>query len=234
MLQSDDEFELLDVLLSEKTQNTTNLMCPMCNRPFENICYECGAYFDVPVFEVNDLYNYNKKPHIIYQKLTHFKEVLNNFQGRECKMIPQHVYDTIVYEMRGNIDLLNHFVLKSILKKHKFTKYVENLNSILFTISGKLPPYIPKVIEMKLINYFKQIVNVFDLYKPATRINFFNYYYVLYKLLELMDRKDLLYHVPKLKSKHRILEHDKIWKCICNALSWEYKKTKPPNRQTGI
>lgn len=235
MLQSDnDDFELLDSLISAKAPQPTTNICPLCDIPFENICYDCGAYYEVPVYEVHDLYNYNIKQHVIYQKLTHFKEVLSNFQGRECKVIPPHVFSTIKNDIRGDIDHLNHLVLKSIMKKHKFTKYVENLNSILFTLTGKQPPYIPKLTEQKLIMFFKQIVNVFDIHKPSTRINFFNYYYVLYKLLELMNHTDILIHVPRLKSKHRIYEHDKIWRCVCDTLNWVFIKTKAPNRQTGL
>lgn len=230
MLELDSDFELLDTLISVKDNNYNNSVCPSCCRPFENICLECGAYYEVPIYEVYDLYNYNKSPHVTYKKLTHFKEVLSNFQGRECKPIPQHVLTIIKDEVNNDMNYLNKFVLKGVLKKYKFTKYVENVNSILFMLTGKLPPYIPKIIELKLIQYFKQIVNVFEQHKPSSRINFFNYYYVLYKLLELMNCTDLLTHVPRLKSKHRILEHDKIWRCICDSLNWEFIKTRPPNR----
>ena len=57
-------------------------------------------------------------------------------------------------------------------QKNKYTKYVENVNSILFTLTGKVPPFIPKEIELKLIQYFKQIVKVFDNCKTSNRINF--------------------------------------------------------------
>ena len=37
-------------------------ICSLCFRPFENICYDCGLFYDVPEYEVHDIYNYNKKP----------------------------------------------------------------------------------------------------------------------------------------------------------------------------
>jgi hypothetical protein len=233
MLQSEDDFELLDALLSTKNNICSVNVCPMCYRPFENICSDCGTYYDAPTYEVYDLYNYNKKPQFTYKKLTHFKEVLSNFQGRECKPIPQHVLSIIKNEVNNDMKYLNKYVLKGILKKHKFTKYVENVNSILFILTGKQPPCIPRTIELKLIQYFKLIVNVFDMHKPSSRINFFNYYYVLYKLFELMNIDYLLIHVPRLKSKHRILEHDKIWRCVCESLNFEFIKTRAPSHQTG-
>ena len=61
MLEFDDDFELLDTLLITQKPNTcTDNICQLCFRPFENICYECGLSYDVPEYEVHDLYNYNK------------------------------------------------------------------------------------------------------------------------------------------------------------------------------
>jgi len=75
MLEFDDDFELLDTLLNTQKPNTcTDNRCQLCFRPFENICYNCGFSYDVPEYEVHDLYNYNKKPLICYQKVTHFRK----------------------------------------------------------------------------------------------------------------------------------------------------------------
>ena len=41
-----------------------------------------------------------------------------------------------------------------------------------------------------------------------------------------MNQIDILQHVPRMKSKHRILEHNKIWKQICIQLEWEFIRTK--------
>ena len=48
-----------------------------------------------------------------------------------------------------------------------------------------------------------------------------------------MNQVDILKHVPRLKSKHRILEHDKIWRRICTQLEWEFIKTRAPSQQIG-
>ena len=208
------------------------MLCPECNKPMQQMCENCGIFFETQELEVYDLYNYTIKQSICYQKLTHFREVLNNFQGRECKYIPSRVIDIVKRELKDNIAYLNHIVLRTILKKHKLTKYVENVNSILFILTGVQPPFIPKLIEVKLIKYFKQVTEVFHECKTPSRINFLNYYYVLFKLLELMEQVDLSQLVPRIKSKHRVLEHDKIWLQICNALNWKFLKTKVGIRHT--
>lgn len=225
MLEEDYDFELLDTLLKTEKTNTDNI-CSLCFKPFEKVCYDCGLFYDVPEYEVHDLYNYNKKQLICYQKVTHFREVLSNFQGRECKIIPDAVLSVIKSHVKDDIQSINHYVIKNVLKKKRYTKYVENVNSILFILTGIQPPFIPKEIELKLIQYFKQIVKVFDICKTSNRINFLNYYYIIYKLLESMEHFDILKDVPRLKSKHRILEHDKIWRKICTQLEWEFIKTK--------
>ncbi len=208
------------------------MLCPECNKPMQKTCDICGVFFETQELEVYDLYNYTIKQSIRYQKITHFREVLNNFQGRECKYIPSRVIDIVKRELKDNIAYLNHIVLRTILKKHKLTKYVENVNSILFILTGAQPPCIPKLIEVKLIKYFKQVAEVFHECKTPSRINFLNYYYVLFKLLELMEQIDLSQVVPRIKSKHRVLEHDKIWLQICNALNWKFLKTKVGIRYT--
>lgn len=207
-------------------------LCPVCNIHMDKICYECGAFYDEPEYQIFDIFNYTRKQPNGYQTIVHFKEVLNNFQAREMKHIPPTVFDIVKKEIKNNTQYLNGHVLRGILKKHKLTKYVENVNSILFTLTGLQPPYIPKLIELKLIKYFKQVAEVFHECKTPSRINFLNYYYVLFKLLELMEQVDLSQVVPRIKSKHRVLEHDKIWLQICNALNWKFLKTKVGIRYT--
>ena len=44
-----------------------------------------------------------------------------------------------------------------------------------------------KLTEEKLIKYFRQIVSVYEPLKNQKRASFLNYYYVLFKLLDLMN-----------------------------------------------
>ena len=225
MLEFDNDFDLLDSLINTDTIICTNI-CKLCCKSFETVCEDCGFCYDVNEYTINGLYNYTKIQKVCYQKVTHFKEVLCNFQGRECKIIPDDVLSLIKSHVNNDIQLIDLHVIKHVLKKNKLTKYVENVNSILFILTNIKPPSIPKEIEVKLIQYFKQITQVFDTCKTLTRINFLNYYYIIYKLLELMNQTDILQHVPRMKSKHRILEHNKIWKQICIQLEWEFIRTK--------
>ena len=56
---------------------------------------------------------------------------------------------------------------------------------------------------------------------PDTRLNFLNYHFVLYKLLELLDERSYLSNIPMLKDPAKIIEQDDVWKQICDINDWE-------------
>ena len=70
------------------------MLCPMCNEPMseDEMCYECGCFFEKQEFIVTDFYNYNARPKRSYNRLDHFKEVLGQFQGREGKDVPPEIF----------------------------------------------------------------------------------------------------------------------------------------------
>ena len=57
------------------------------------------------------------------------------------------------------------------------------------------------------------------------RVNFLNYYYVLYKLCELLNENTFLPFFPMLKDPIKRIEQDTIWKKICSELHWEFVPT---------
>jgi hypothetical protein len=226
MVDLNDDFYLFDLILDEqKIINNDDRICKLCNIPYDNICYECGLNYNKQIFEAHDIYNYKKNEKICYKKITHLKNVLNNLQDKQFKIIPLYVLNLIKLHVRDNVNFINIEVIKYVLKKNNLTKYVKNINSILFLLTQKKPPHIPKEIEIKLIKYFNEIDKIFNQCEKKKRINFLNYYYVIYKLLDLFELPDLLINIPKLKSKYRLKNHDKIWAQICNILNWNYKKT---------
>lgn len=224
MIEFDNDFDLLDSLINTQKINDDN-MCKLCCKPFEKVCKECGFCYDLNEFVISDMYTYVKIQKIYYQKITHFKEVLCNFQAKECKFIPNEILELILTSVNHDKELINISIIKNILKRNKLTKYVENVHSLLFILTGTEAPFIPREIELKLIQYFKQITKIFDICKTPNRVNFLNYYFILYKLLELIGETDIMLKVPKIKCKHRILEHNKMWKQICLQLEWKFIKT---------
>ena len=161
--------------------------------------------------------------------MDHFKEVLNQFQAKEDKTIPLEVIHCVKENLPPMLDTVSdtfgNETVRAILRKHKLSKYNENSQLIWSMVSGSQPPYIRKLTEEKLIRYFKQIVSIYEPLKNQRRTSFLNYYYVLYKLLDLMKENELLPYIPLLRTKQRVREHDRVWHKICNELGWPFKPT---------
>ena len=188
----------------------------------ETMCEECGIFYDKPELIVTDLYNYQAKPQRFYNRQDHFKEVLGQFQGCEGKEIPMEIIEKIKNAVPLQATAED---VKTAMRNLKLTKYMENFYCILFTITGIEPPHIPKLIQDKLIRMFKQIDRVYQIVSKEKRKSFLNYYYVLFKLLDLMDQTELLPKVPLLKTRIRLKQHDSVWKKICEELGWTFKLT---------
>ena len=137
----------------------------------------------------------------------------------------QHVRENMPDSLENVSDLTGINLTRIILRKSKLSKYNENTHMIWSMVSGRQPPYIKKLVEDKLLRYFKAIAQVYEPLKGLKRNSFMNYYYVLYKLLHLMKEYELLPYVPLLKTKQRIREHDRVWYRICIELDWSYYPT---------
>lgn len=198
-------------------------VCPECHQPMDKICEDCGVTLDEPEYVVHDLYNYIARPHRCYKREDHFKEVLAQFQGNEGKVLPPELLNQIRDEIKDNEITLSE--IRRVLRKLRLTNYVENLFSINFALTGQQPPYIKREIQDKIVKMFKQIARAYDDVAKYDRRSFLNYYFIIFKLLELMGQVDLLPQVPMLKTKMRIKEHDAIWRKICEELDWSFHPT---------
>ena len=114
--------------------------------------------------------------------------------------IPEAVIQSVREKLPDNLenitDLTGINITRIILRKSNLSKYIENAHCIWAMVSNKQPPYIKKLIEDKLIRYFKAIAQVYEPLKGDKRNSFLNYYYVLYKLLHLMKEFELLQYIP--------------------------------------
>ena len=202
-------------------------LCPECRQPFpeSKMCEECGIFYDEQEYIVTDLYNYIARPKRSYHRLDHFKEVLGQFQGREGKHIPPEILHQIKYEL-SVFNEVTAIDVKKTIRKLKLTKYMENFYYILFTVTGEQPPYIKREIEDKIVRMFKMIDRVWSTIERDRRRSFMNYYYILFKLLELMDQSELLPQVPLLRTRLRLRQHDFLWKKVCDELGWTWKQTE--------
>ena len=205
-------------------------VCPECGKLFNQMCNDCGVFYDTPEYTVTDLYNYTAKPKRFYKREDHFKEVLYQLQGKEGKILTTSIIEKIREQVRDPSNTNVHEI-KAILRKMKQTKYVENAFYITFAISGEQPPHIKREVEDKLIRMFSRIISAYLTVSAQKRKSFPNYYYIIFKLLELVGHTELLHRIPMLRTKLRLNQHDTIWKQICNELDWAFAPTSfNPNK----
>jgi hypothetical protein len=190
-------------------------------------CEECGIFFPTQEFVVHDLYNYIAKIERCYKKLDHFKEVLCQFQAREGKQIPAEILQKIREALHTNSEP-NYADIRNTLRQLKLNRYVENIYFIHHVVTGQEAPHIPKLREEKMLRMFRQIERAFANTPEALRSkrkSFLNYFYVVYKLLELMGETELMGRISLLKTRLRVRQHDAVWRYICEELGWKFIPT---------
>jgi hypothetical protein len=193
------------------------------------ICTNCSKNYQYLI--ENEKPSYKEPPKEIcfyaYKKINHFKEILAQFQGKETTQIPQEVIENLKLQIkkeRIDISSLNYYTTKALLKKLSYNKYYEHINFIKNKLGIK-PPIISQELEDLLCNFFMEIQYPYAKFCPDYRVNFLHYYYVLYKLFELIGETQYLDEIPMLKDRDKLIEQDSIWKKICLEKDWEYIAT---------
>ena len=193
------------------------------------ICNTC--FRNIPYLIENEKPSYKEPPKEVcfyaYKKINHFKEILAQFQGKETTQIPTDVIEFLKLQIkkeRISLDKMTYYKTKELLKKLGFNKYYEHINFIKDKLGIK-PPIISQELEETLCNFFMEIQYPYAKHCPDYRVNFLHYYYVLFKLFELLGEKHYLPEIPMLKDREKLIEQDTIWKKICEELNWEYITT---------
>ena len=193
------------------------------------ICNKCGQRSQFLL--TNDKPSYKEPPKEVcfyaYKRINHFREILAQFQAKETTQIPEKVLEDIksqIKKERITIKDITNLKAKDILKKLGYNKYYEHIPFIKEKLGIK-PPTMTQHLEDKLCSLFMDIQRPYAKHCPESRVNFLNYYYVLYKMCELLEEKQFLPYFPMLKDKVKRIEQDEIWKKICHELDWEFIPT---------
>lgn len=192
------------------------------------VCPTCGS--EEYMLVVSDYPSFRDPPkernNYAYKKINHLNEILNQFQAKESTIIPDEIMNEVICEIRKqriqNVANLTEKDMREILKKLNRSKYYEHATHILSRLNGNPPPTITPEIEEKIRAMFQEIQAPFLLYCPDDRTNFLSYSYILYKFFELLELDEYKIYFPLLKSRDRLIQHDQIWKLICDYLRWEY------------
>ena len=223
----------LTCLLSTIDLHKINSQCSCGSTDFVEelsyiICYNCGIVLDRELKSTFLSYKETQETEYVsqyyYKRLNHFNEVLSQLQAKENTTIPDEVFDCIKEEIvkkRLDLNQLTLKMTKAFLKKNNLSKYTENSHTILYKLTGKNKITMSNELEEKLKQMFNDIQEPFEKYKNK-RKNFLNYNYCFYKFFELLGLPEYLSFFPLLKDRHKLFEHDVIWKQICADMNWEF------------
>jgi len=193
------------------------------------ICNKCSVITSCIID--NEKPSYKEPPKEVcfyaYQKINHFKEIVAQFQGKQTTQIPQLVFDRIQMQLkkeRVSVHDLTYYNSKEILKNLGYPKMYEHIAYIKSRL-GVAPPVFSVELEDVLFGLFVETQAPYARHCPDYRVNFLNYYYMLYKLCELVKEYSYLPLIPLLKDPEKLVNHDDIWKKMCVDLDWEFTPT---------
>ena len=222
------------------------MLCTNCSNSLQfdiidnyYICIECGKQ----LYNVNNFSSYSAINRInitgkyTYDRKVHFRDCLNQFQGKQNATINQKVYDDLIrqFDLHGllidskdskiRFSRITKKHIQIFLKETGHTKHYEDHVLIHFTITNKKPPDI-SYLEARLLEDFDILTNIYDKkYRKNSTINrknFINTQYVLYQLLRKYKYPCDKLEFNILKTVERKAFHDDICKDLFDELGWNF------------
>ena len=205
-------------------------------------CRECD-YLSEAILSEEHIFNSSSRFSInvhetsrnsIYQRENHFKDWIQQIQGKENLEIAEHDLrlihdDLIAYYRRTFRDCeslqglsINPNDVKLSLKRLNMTRYYENIILIRRLLTNVPPPQLESEDEENLMHMFRQVELAFEYSKGEKRKNILRYSYMLYKLMELLELDEMLPLFNMLKNRNKMIQQDKVWKRICEYNRWQF------------
>jgi hypothetical protein len=168
-----------------------------------------------------------------YDKKCHFRDTINQYQGKQNKYIPSKLFDelNIILQKHGLLLDSNNPNIKysKVTKDHirlflneiEYSKYYEDLQLIYYKLTSKPCPDINSI-EKQLYEDFDRLVEAFLSLPNIDRKNFLNSHYVLRQLLLRRNIKVPENDLSILKTTSRMRDHDDIYEICCNILGWNF------------
>ena len=201
-------------------------ICEDCGNQIEHIG-NSSSYTDVSRVNISSKYTYERR--------VHFRDCINQYQGKQNSTINEKVYKDLEEQFRlhgllnddpnHKFDNINKEHILLFLKELGYTKHYEDVFLIYYKLTDKKPNDI-SYLEQKLMDDFDTLSVLYDQkFKQTKRLdrkNFINTQYVLYQLL----RK---YKYPCKKEDFNILKtldrksfHDEICMELFTELGWNF------------
>lgn len=218
--------------------------CSNCNshsQESSQVCAQCGAQQNGSntTFSYNDTNRINMSSKYTYDRRLHFRDSINQFQGKQNSTIKQDVYDKLIEQFElHNLLLEDKSLPRQIrfqkitkqqiamfLKEINYAKHYEDINLIYHNLTGTKLDDISHL-EETLMNDFDILSDLYnELYvktRKTDRKSFINTQYVLFQLLRRhkypCERSDFNF----LKTIERKGFHDEICSDLFARLSWNF------------
>lgn len=205
------------------------------------ICTICGSQQELLIntSSYNDSDRANISTKYTYDRKVHFRDCINQYQGKQNCNIEEKVYKDLEDQFRNhhlliegdNISKEEKF--KNICKDHihiflndlGYTKHYENVNLIHYNMTGKKPDDISHL-EYKLLEDFDELTDIYDrkfkVEQKISRKNFINTQYVLYQLLNKHKHPCKKEDFNILKTVDRKAFHDDICRTLFAEKGWNF------------
>lgn len=247
---------------SGPTRNTVNMIkepvmtiktklsrrkCPECEQLTDlflvhdnhHVCEHCGLVYDFTENQTSfkDIDRVNMSSKYTYDRRTHFRDCINQFQGKQNVFVDGNVYRDILEQLvlhhlipENYKELPKHQVFQNIQKEHvmlflketKHTKHYEDVVLIYHQLTGKPAPDISHL-ENELLQDFDILTELYDKkYRNQERKNFINTQYVLFQLLKRHKYPCKKEDFNILKTVDRKYYHDDICKKLFEELGWNH------------
>jgi hypothetical protein len=202
------------------------------------VCITCSAQQVIMknVSSYRDIDRVNISSKYLYDRKIHFRDCINQYQGKQNSTIHQKVYDDLEKQfdlhhlLVGDKSTSKTIRFGNITKEHvsiflkelDYTKHYENINLIHYNITGKKPDDIG-YLEDKLLEDFDILTDLYDKkFKNIDRKNFINTQYVLYQLLLRHKHNCNKSDFSILKTVDRKTFHDDVMKILFTELGWNF------------
>jgi hypothetical protein len=232
---------------TESFEKMEKQKCQICNNELDKfliydnhfVCENCGFVSNTTHSNISykDIDRVNLSSKYTYDRRSHFRDTINQFQGKQNANIPKAIYDSLIeqFVLHGIVSenyksLSKEEAFKNVTKEHiilflkeiKHTKHYEDVTLLHYQITGKPTPNIGHL-ENQLLNDFDQLIEVYDKkFKHLERKNFINTQYVLYQLLKRHKYSCKKEDFNMLKTVDRKYYHDTICSELFQELGWSF------------
>lgn len=201
------------------------------------ICSECGSQQELLQYSMSykDSDRINITTKYTYDRKVHFRDCINQYQGKQNCTIDQKIYDDLEATFKAH-----HLLVESdskevrfsritkehvlmFLKELGYSKHYENVILIHYNMTGKKPDDISHL-EDKLLTDFDLLLKTYDKHfkNKVERVNFISTQYVLYQLLQRYKHPCKKEDFVILKTVDRKVFHDSVCEKLFSILGWNH------------